>query len=273
MLREDHRLLTQQNTPRLSITFAQNKAEVRAAQRLRYQVFYQEMGAQPNTQLSNVEFGIDQDIFDLYCEHLIVRDNQTSEIVGTYRLLSPSMALRVGGYYSETEFDLTRLGNLNDAMVEVGRSCVHPEYRQGAVIALLWSGVMEYMRQQGYRYLIGCASISLHDGGHAAASIYRRYSQEHMSPKEWRVFPRNRLPLESLNSSLNAKLPPLIKAYLHLGCLVCGEPAWDTHFNSADLLLLLPLSLMDTRYARHYFDASWRPHLPQKSSNSSAPCA
>lgn len=130
MLREDHQLLTQQKTPHLSIAFAQNKTEIRAAQRLRYQVFYQEMGAQPNTQLSNVESGIDQDIFDLYCEHLIVRDTQTSEVVGTYRLLSPSMAQRVGGYYSETEFDLTRLGNLNDTMVEVGRSCVHPDYRQ-----------------------------------------------------------------------------------------------------------------------------------------------
>jgi len=254
MLREDYRLLTQQQTPRLSVSFAQNKAEVRAAQRLRHQVFYTEMGAQP--QSTAMEPGIDQDLFDPYCEHLIVRDNQTSEIVGTYRLLSPSMAQRIGAYYSETEFDLTRLGHLNDSMVEAGRSCVHPDYRQGATIALLWSGVMEYMRLHGFRYLIGSASISLRDGGHAAASIYRRYSQEHLSPKEWRVFPRNRLPLASLNSRLNAPLPPLIKGYMRLGCLVCGEPAWDVNFNSADLLLLLPLSLMDKRYARHFLDPS-----------------
>lgn len=250
MLREDFRLLTQRKTPQLSLSLAQNKEEVREAQRLRFQVFSEEMGAN----LNGKEHGIDQDLFDPYCEHLLVRDNASGAVVGTYRLLNPKMAQRAGGYYSETEFDLTRLGHLQESMVEVGRACVHPDYRNGAAIGLLWAGVTQYMQQMDYAYLIGCASIGMQDGGHAAASIYRRLSQEHRSPREWRVFPRYRLPLESLNSTLNAPLPPLIKGYMRLGCFICGEPAWDPDFNSADLFLLLPLSLMNKRYARHYLD-------------------
>ncbi len=260
MLREDFRLLAERKTPQLSIAIARNKAEMREAQRLRHQVFSEEMGAHLNSTLP----GIDQDLFDPYCEHLIVRDHESGAVVGTYRLLSPKMAQRVGGYYSETEFDLTRLNHLHDSMLEVGRSCVHPQYRNGATIGLLWSGVMHYMQQQGYAYLIGCASISMKDGGHMAASIYRRLSQEHMSPREWRAFPRNRLPLESLNSTLITPLPPLIKGYMRLGCLVCGEPAWDADFNTADLLLLLPLSIMNKRYARHYLDKHDTASHPQE---------
>lgn len=250
MLREDYRLLAARNTPHLRLSFAQSKTEIREAQRLRFKVFSEEMGAFLNSK----EPGIDQDLFDAYCEHLLVRDTSSGAVVGTYRLLSPKMAQRVGGYYSETEFDMTRLSHLQESMVEVGRSCVHPQYRNGATIGLLWSGVTQYMQQMGYAYLIGCASIGMQDGGHAAASIYRRLSQEHRSPREWRAFPRYRLPLEALNSTLNAPLPPLIKGYMRLGCFICGEPAWDPDFNTADLLLLLPLSLMNKRYARHYFD-------------------
>lgn len=250
MLREDYRLLAERKAPRLTVSFAQNEEEVREAQRLRYQIFYEEMGAR----LGTLEPGIDKDIFDPYCDHLLVRDNDTLEVVGTYRVLSPAQARKIGGYYSETEFDLTRLSHLYERMVEVGRSCVHANYRNGASISLLWSGLAKYMQQRGYDYLIGCASIGMMDGGHAAASIYRRLSQEHMSPIEWRVFPRNGLPLETLDSTMNAPLPPLIKGYMRLGSYVCGEPAWDPDFNTADLLVLLPLSLMDKRYARHFFE-------------------
>ncbi|MEK6664211.1 MAG: GNAT family N-acyltransferase [Pseudomonadota bacterium] len=250
MLREDYRLLAERNAPRLTVSFAQSEEEVREAQRLRYQVFVEEMGARLNT----LEPGIDIDIFDSYCDHLLVRDHDTLEVVGTYRVLNPAQARKIGSYYAETEFDLTRLSHLRDRMVEVGRSCVHADYRNGATIALLWSGVLNYMRQRGYDYLVGCASIGMADGGHTAASIYRRLSLEHMSPIEWRVFPRNALSLDALDSSMNAPLPPLIKGYMRLGCYVCGEPAWDPDFNTADLLVMLPMPLIDKRYARHFFD-------------------
>jgi len=250
MLREDYRLLAEHKAPRLTVSFAQSESEVREAQHLRYQVFCEEMGAQLNT----LEPGMDKDIYDVYCDHLLVRDNDTLEVVGTYRMLTPSQARKIGGYYAETEFDLVRLAHLRSRLVEVGRSCVHPSYRNGATIALLWSGVLNYMREHSYDYLIGCASIGMADGGHTAASIYRRLSLEHMSPIEWRVFPRNGLALEALDSSMNAPLPALIKGYMRLGCYVCGEPAWDADFNTADLLVMLPMALIDQRYARHFFD-------------------
>lgn len=251
MLREDYRLLAERKAPRLSVSFAQGEEEVREAQRLRYQVFAEEMGVRLNT----LAPGMDWDIFDSYCDHLLVRDHDTMEVVGTYRILSPAQARRIGSYYAATEFDLTRLSHLLDRTAEVGRACVHANYRSGAVIAMLWSGVLNYMRQCGYDYLIGCASIGLADGGHTAASIYRRLSLEHMSPIEWRVFPRNALALDALDSNMIAPLPPLIKGYMRLGCYVCGEPAWDPDFNTADLLLMLPMSLIDQRYARHFFES------------------
>jgi len=116
---------------------------------------------------------------------------------------------------------------------------------------LLWTGLARYMLQNGYDYLIGCASMSMADGGHAAASVYRRL-QAHMAPLEYHVFPRCPLPLDSLNQTLPAAVPPLIKGYLRAGAWVCGDPAWDPDFNTADLPILMPLARLDSRYARHF---------------------
>ena len=231
-----------------SLAIASTPNEIRAAQALRYRVFADEMGATLNSR----EAGIDQDLFDAYCDHLLVRNNDTDEIVGTYRILPPSQAKKVGSYYSDTEFDLTRLQNIRGQIVEVGRSCVHPDYRTGSVITLLWAGLAQYMMERGHQYLIGCASMTMADGGHAAASLYRQLAQQHLAPPEWRVHPRCALPLESLNQRLNVEAPPLIKGYLRLGAMICGEPAWDPDFNTADYLVLLPMQNLNKRYAKHF---------------------
>jgi putative hemolysin len=233
---------------RLSIGMARTPAEVEEAQRLRYKVFAEEMGAR----LVSASEGIDRDIFDNYCEHLLVRNNGSNQVVGTYRILSPEQAQIIGGYYSETEFDLTRLLHLRDRMVEVGRSCVHSDFRDGATITQLWGGLADYMRQHNHEYLIGCASISMGDGGHYAASVYHKVHKLHGAPAEYRVFPRCPLPMDALNKTLDATIPPLIKGYLRLGAYVCGEPAWDPDFNTADLFILLPLSRLNAKYARHF---------------------
>jgi len=233
---------------RLSISMARTSAEIEEAQRLRYKVFAEEMGAR----LASADEGIDRDIFDSYCEHLLVRDNNSNRVVGTYRILSPQQAQTIGGYYSETEFDLTRLQHLRDRMVEVGRSCVHADFRDGATISQLWGGLAGYMRQHNHEYLIGCASISMGDGGHYAASVYHKVHKLHGAPAEYRVFPRCPLPLDALNKTLDAPIPPLIKGYLRLGAYVCGEPAWDPDFNTADLFILLPLPRLNAKYARHF---------------------
>lgn len=233
--------------PKLSVGLARYAWEISEAQKLRYQVFAGELGARLPTHRP----GVDQDRYDAYCEHLIVRDDQSNKVVGTYRILSPERARLIGSYYTESEFDLSRLQHLRPGMVEIGRSCVHADYRTGATIALLWAGLAKYMLDHEYDYLIGCASISMADGGHAAASMYRNLG-EHMSPLEYRVFPRCPLPLDALNSDLPAELPPLIKGYLRAGAYVCGDPAWDPDFNTADLPIMMPMSRLDSRYAKHF---------------------
>ena len=235
----------------LSVGLAISEREILSAQKLRYRVFADELGARLNPRTP----GVDQDIFDPYCEHLVVRDERSGEVIGTYRILSPEQAKTVGSYYSETEFDLIRLQHLRPRMVEIGRSCVHPDYRTGATIALLWSGLAQYMTLRGYDYLIGCASISMADGGHAAASIYAGLS-EYLSPIEFRVFPRCPLPLDALRSDVKAEVPPLIKGYLRAGAYLCGEPAWDPDFNTADLPILMPMSRISARYSRHFLDTA-----------------
>lgn len=234
-----------------SVGLALNAHEVKEAQRLRYRVFVEELGARIQTRVP----GVDADIYDPYCEHLIVRDTSNAgagRVVGTYRILTPEVACRVGNYYSETEFDLTRLRYLRDGMLEVGRSCIHPDYRNGTVIALLWSRLAEFMTRHGYRHLIGCASISMADGGHNAANLFVQLQNTHLAPLEYRVFPREPLPFERLATGRAAAIPPLLKGYLRAGAWVCGEPAWDADFNTADLPLLLPMSRLTPRYARHF---------------------
>jgi putative hemolysin len=232
---------------RLYISLARTQAEVEEAQRLRYKVFAEEMGAQ----VSGIG-GLDIDGFDRFCDHLIVRDSGTNQVIGTYRILSPQKANEAGGYYSAGEFDLTRLEHLFDRTVEVGRACVHQNYRNGGTITLLWAGLAKYMQIHHYEYMIGCGSISMSDGGHAAASLYQKLQDDYLAPLEYRVFARNPLPIHSLRTDMQVACPPLIKGYLRLGAYICGEPAWDPYFNTADMLVMLPLSRINPRYAAHF---------------------
>jgi putative hemolysin len=254
MDRTDNRLLEQPGTRilnrrRYSVGLATGSSEVRAAQKLRWRVFADELGAR----LTSREPGVDQDGFDPYCDHLVVRDDTSCEVVGTYRILSPEAARRIGRYYSEGEFDLTRLLLLRKGMVEIGRSCIHPDHRSGIVIALLWAGLARYMLTHGHSHLAGCASMSMADGGHAAASVFERLRAQYLAPAEYRIFPRLGLPIEDLDSNRAAEPPPLIRGYLRAGAWICGEPAWDPDFNTADFFLFLPLARLNPRHARHFF--------------------
>jgi len=253
-------LLTQPEVPTegagIVVSWARHQDEVREAQRLRYAVFAGEMGAV----LSKAVPGHDVDLFDDFCEHLLVRDVATRKVVGTYRVLTPAQARRVGSTYSDTEFDLTRLRNIRDRMVELGRSCVHPDHRQGAVIMALWGALGAFMVRNRLDTMLGCASIPMHmngphgrvGGGHAAASIWRQVKEKHLAPIEFHVRPRMPLPVERLDDSLDVEPPALIKAYLRLGAKVLGPPAWDPDFNAADLPLMMRMDDMPARYRKHF---------------------
>ena len=240
-------LQAEKKTSTLTVSLASCAEEIAEAQRLRYQVFAEEMGAQ----IRGIH-GLDIDGFDEFCDHLLVRDEATQQVVGTYRILSPMQAMLAGGYYSAGEFDLSRLAALSDRTVEVGRACVHADYRTGGTITLLWAGLAKYMLAHPYEYMIGCASVSMHDGGHMAASLFNSLREDYLSPAEYRVFPHHALPIAALNQQLDVPCPPLIKGYLRLGAYICGEPAWDPAFNTADMLVLLPFSRINPRYAAHF---------------------
>ncbi|QKM63621.1 GNAT family N-acetyltransferase [Polynucleobacter antarcticus] len=230
------------------MTWASNPQEIKEAQRLRYKVFAEEMGAN----LPKNAEGLDIDDFDAYCDHLLIRDQETLKVVGTYRVLPPHKAQEIGKLYSDSEFDLSRLDHLRPKMVELGRSCVHKDYRSGAVIMALWSGLAQYMQKHQYEIMLGCASIPMGDGGHFAASLYNSLSNDQMAPVENHAFPRLALPLDRLNGGLEVEPPPLIKGYLKLGAKICSAPAWDPDFNTADVLTMLRLSEINPRYAKHF---------------------
>ena len=236
----------------IDVRWASHLDEVREAQRLRFDVFAGEMGARLSTPVA----GHDIDLFDDYCEHLLVRDLASGEVVGTYRVLTPAQARRAGSTYSDTEFDLVRLRSLRERMVELGRSCVHPRHRHGGVIMALWGALAEFMVRNQLDTMIGCASIPmLHNGvvsGDQAASIWQQLRQKHMAPIEYHVLPRLPLPVGELNGQLAVEPPALIKGYLRLGAKILGAPAWDPDFNTADLPMMMRIADLPARYRKHF---------------------
>ncbi|MGW5637430.1 GNAT family N-acetyltransferase [Streptomyces sp. NPDC003832] len=234
---------------RYTVTLARTEDDVRAAQRLRHEVFAGEMGAL----LTTPQPGHDIDAFDAYCDHLLVRETGTGQVVGTYRLLPPDRAAVAGRLYSEGEFDLAALDPIRPALVEVGRSCVHPDHRDGAVIGLIWAGIARYMVDNGHEWLAGCCSVPLADGGALAAATWDRVRDKHLAPEEYRVRPlRPWNPEGVMRPQGRTELPPLLRGYLRLGARVCGEPAHDPDFGVADLYVLLSMRRVNARYLKHF---------------------
>jgi putative hemolysin len=241
------------STAPLHVSWARSDDEVREAQALRHQVFAVEMGARLAPPQGTPP-GLDVDLFDAFCEHLLVRaataSGEPGPVIGTYRVLTPAAARRAGGFYSDTEFDLTRLRALRPRLVEVGRSCVHADHRSGGAILALWAALAEFMAQNGLDTMIGCASISMRDGGHVAASLWKRLQASHVAPIDCQVRPRLPLPVEHLRQDLAVEPPALIRGYLRCGARIMGAPAWDPDFNTADLPLLLRTADLPARFRR-----------------------
>ncbi|HET9518677.1 MAG TPA: GNAT family N-acyltransferase [Actinoplanes sp.] len=261
-----------------TLMIADDRRQVAAAQRLRHEVFARELGAT----LRSPVHGLDVDEFDEHCDHLIVRDDATDAVVGTYRMQTPAAAARAGRRYGDGEFDLSRLAPLRDQLVEIGRSCVHPDHRSGAVVNLMWAGIARYLHLHNLRWLGGCVSVPLDDGGHTAAGVWDKVSRKHLSPPALRVAPRRpwpvapvadraadgagaqpatadpsaRAPRAGAPRAGGVAVPPLLRGYLRLGAWVCGPPAFDPDFGVADLYVLLSMDRMDPRYRRHFLGAT-----------------
>ncbi|MCC5032105.1 GNAT family N-acetyltransferase [Streptomyces sp. WAC 00631] len=235
-------------TSSYTMAIADTDELIHAAQRLRHQVFAEELGAR----LRPTADGRDTDAFDDVMDHLVVTDTATGEAVGTYRLLPPGRSEHL---YSETEFDLRTLpAEVRSSMVEAGRACVHPAHRSGGVINLMWSGLARYVLLSGHRYLAGCASVPLGDGGQAAANAWLLGTTRHAAPPALRVQPLDPWtpprPVDARPDPL--ALPPLLRGYLRAGAWMCGPPQHDRVFGDADFFVLLDTERMNDRYRRFF---------------------
>jgi len=236
---------------RLVVGLASSEGEVREAQALRYRVFGEEMGAT----LKAAPPGLDVDEFDAVCQHLLVREAKTGQVVGCTRILTDDNAARLGRFYSEGEFELGPITSVPGRKLEVGRTCIAADFRQGSAIAVLWSGLAGYIRIHGFDYLFGCASVPLGDRDLLAAAIMNRLRRRALAPEPVRVTPR--VPLltsEVPDAVLDAPLPALLRAYVRLGAKACGEPCRDPDFQVADLLMLLKVDELGASYSRHFLD-------------------
>jgi putative hemolysin len=202
--------------------------------------------------------GVDQDEFDGYCEHLLVRAESTAEIIGTYRVLTPAQAKRVGAWYSDAEFDLSACGLDRSDTVELGRSCIHADHRNGPVLMMLWSALVRFLAQQRVHQLVGCTSIPLNVNGvpspvglAMAANVYR-HLEMYLVPIDKRALPRVALPIEALSNDLPAQPPALLRGYLRLGARLLGAPCWDAAFNTADVPVALNVQDLPLRFRREY---------------------
>ncbi|MFT6559754.1 GNAT family N-acetyltransferase [Sneathiella sp.] len=248
----------------LTIGLATTREEITRAQELRYRVFYQDMGASPSASITVL--GRDYDAFDDICDHLIVIDKARSWagrscVVGTYRMLRKSVAIRHGGFYSENEFNLGKLDRYPGEMVELGRSCVDPQYRGKAIMQLLWQGIADYIAAHGISLLFGCASFPGTDLSQMSSALsFLHYKNR--APVDWRpkacgsgYVAMDILEEEQIDfRTAMREMPALIKGYLRVGGVIGDGAVKDDVFNTTDVCLLVETSNITGKYQRHFLE-------------------
>jgi len=231
----------------LIVNLARTEQDIQQCLHLRYQVFGVEMGAK----LDTIRPGLDMDYFDQYARHLMIMDENTGRVIATTRLINSEQAQAAGAFYSETEFDMEAILQLNANFLEVGRTCIAKSYRNGAILGLIWRGIVRLAVMDKTDFLIGCASIPLTTSTAYAHSIMRYLKKHAYAPDVLRVFPRYELPENSQHESTDVILPTLLKGYLKLGAKICGEACYDKDFHVADVLILLHRKQLEKRFKRH----------------------
>jgi putative hemolysin len=233
------------NTPiesKLIACFSQDPKEIRRAQQLRARVF----------NLVDNGTALDKDKFDDICLHLLVKDTLSNNIVGYSRILTSDLVSKPNEFYSASEFDLNNIIKPNQRYMEIGRTCVDPNFRSGAVIGMLWSKIGRFMNEEKIDHLMGCASISMLDGGATALAVVNHLREKHFSSENLRVMPKTPLPQFDIAIEGKKHIPALLKTYLRMGAKVCGEAYLDREFNVADVLILLAKKDISPRYLRHF---------------------
>jgi putative hemolysin len=245
----------------LQLRLVRTGPEVAAAQRLRYRVFHEELGALASPAARRRRSDVDR--FDALADHLVVVDLDHSTpndpcVVACYRLLREGMGRERSGFYTATEFDLAGVEVPRGVMMELGRSCVDAGYRNGTAMQLLWRGIADYIDAHGVGLMLGCASLPGIDPG-AAASALAYLHHRHLAPLSLRPralperhVPMDRLPVEAIDAKAVARsLPPLLKAYLRMGGMVGEGAVVDRAFNTIDVCVVLPADRIVGHYQRH----------------------
>lgn len=247
------------SSDKVIVRLAQTQGEIEAAQRLRYQVFYEEYAATPNKEMAAMRLDIDD--YDEFADHLVVvnQDEGKEEIVGTYRLLRQELAEKYGRFYSSSEFDLQTLIDSDQSLLELGRSCVLPEYRTRPVLNLLWQGIADYITENKVDLMFGCASLHSTNIKSISQPLSYLY-HHHLAPEELRVralkgqyINMNIVPKEELDVKAAFKnLPPLIKGYIRLGAVIGDGAVIDEQFNTTDVFIIVQTHLVTDKYRKHY---------------------
>ena len=244
----------------LEVIIASTPQQIEAAQRLRYSVFCEEMGAKPSAEIEQTK--CDKDEFDDVCDHLLVvehQENGDALVVGTYRLLRRKNMLKIGRFYSESEFDISTIKNYTGEILEVGRSCVDPLYRNRAVMQLLWRGIGSYIARFDIALMFGCASFhGIAPKEHAMALSYLHHY--HLAPKELmpvalaeRFVDMNMIPKDTVDvKEAFASLPALIKGYLRLSGYIGLGAVIDAEYNTTDVSIVVKTDLVTEKYAQRY---------------------
>lgn len=247
-----------ENRPAFRVEWARTAQDVREAQRLRYQVFVGEMGAALQADEQSVN-GHDIDFFDDFCEHLLVRADggtQDGEVIATCRILSPAGAMRAGRRYTDLEFDLAPIEDLLAHTLEMGRVCVHRNWRNGLLVMALWREIGRRMSLEELGTLIGCCSVTLDANGAVARRLWHDLQHDHLAPPHRRVTASHPLNVGSCETGPAAPVPALLKGYLRCGGKLLGPPAIDRLFNTADFPMYMCLSDLPARYRTRIFGTS-----------------
>jgi putative hemolysin len=237
------------SVPNYRARLARNADDVKRAQRLRFEVFNLEL----NEGLAESHFtGLDADPFDPVCDHLIIEEAQTQEVVGTYRLQTGSMAAANHGYYSEREFDFEVYEPLRVEIIELGRACVHKAHRNFSALHLLWRGIAKYALEHQARFLVGCSSLTSQDQAEGVA-LYEELRSHYLVRQSWQTSPHPPFRcIREVGTELSPKTPKLFRAYLAIGARICGPPAIDREFGTIDFLTLLDLQALPAMVRSHF---------------------
>lgn len=247
--------------PSVRVRLAETPAEIKAAQELRYQVFYEEYAAKPTEEMARLKLDFDE--YDPYADHMVVVDESAKHgsprIVGTYRLLSRAVAEKYGRFYTSGEYNIDPLLNSGASVLELGRSCVLPQYRTRPVLQLLWQGIADYVLENRIEMLFGCASFHGTDPKEHALPLSYLYHY-HLAPPELRpvalaerYVSMNMVPKDQINpKAAMVELPPLIKGYLRIGSQIGDGAVIDTQFNTTDVCIMLHTSIVANHYKKHY---------------------